>query len=183
MTVRRSLLTVALASLIALALPTPASADPHETSDPGQGTRLDSFPDEITVQFGVQITEPASISVSTVEGDIVAEDVEAVVDGREIVADVSDLDGSGSFRVSYTVTGPDQQPIVGQIDFDVADPADTEAGPGEEAAEEAAEDQGTNWRGILIIGIGVALGLAVIVISWRLLRGRPERDSLDEPLP
>lgn len=181
MTVRRGILAAVLALGLSMGAPLSAFADPHEQSEPEQGTRLDSFPNRISVQFAQPVAEPALVSVATTDGDVV-EEVEASVDGREIVADVAGIDEVGSFVVSYVVGTGDGGTIEGEIAFDVVELAVSPVGANGLASVDE-EEEGTNWRGILSISIGVLLGVVVIFLSWKLLRGKPERDSLDEPLP
>lgn len=172
MTVRRTLSLAVVAAVVGLALPSPAWADSHESSDPEQGTRLDTFPDDITIEFETEVAEPATLSILTADGDVIADQVEVELDGQTLHAHVPDVDGSGYFEIAYSATGSDGDPIVGDIEFEVVGPDEAQ----DEPSSGESDDDG--WRGIAVIVIGVALGVAVIVISWRLLRGRPERSEL-----
>jgi copper transport protein len=161
---RARLLLVALLGAwfaIGIAFAGPAAA--HATlvsTDPGEGARLESVPDRVTLEFSESVTLGAGYArVLSADGAQVDTGA-AAVDGRVLTIPLrSDLP-EGGYLVTYRVVSADSHPISGAYSFAVGDGALVAAG-----AEDRTDPvvgaalPASRWLGFA--GLALAVGVPV----------------------
>ncbi|WP_228387858.1 MULTISPECIES: copper resistance CopC family protein [unclassified Nocardioides] len=177
---RRRLATLAalLLALIPgtlLAAAAPASAHAAlVSSDPADGSRVASLPDEVTLEFNEEISDPAYVVVTAPDG-VRVNSGDATVRGPR-VTQALDAQGlalpAGSYTLAYRVVSADGHPISGEQTFEVetataADPA-TETDRTDEGATEGGAAADDDW-GATATGLVVAGVVALVVLAGALL--------------
>lgn len=141
------------------------------TSDPEDGSTVDSIENGVTLTFNENIQEPAFVTVS-LEGE--SQSVDAEIEGTNVVAPLAGVvDAPGDIVVAYRVVSADGHPIEGIVEFSYEPQADTDAEPTaseptpteaapSDTAEETVDESGTSaWTWIGLALVIVALAAAV----------------------
>jgi copper transport protein len=181
--VRRSALLLALLGGFLLAgLGTAGPALAHATlvaTDPAEGARLDTPPDEVILQFSEGVSLGAGYArVQTGDGERVDTGAAEVEDGVLTIPLRADLPDAG-YLVSYRVVSADSHPISGTFSFVVGNgelvPAGTSAGEAEVDPVVAVALPAARWIGFA--GLALAIGVPVLALvcwpgGWASLRLR-----------
>nr|WP_301539721.1 copper resistance CopC family protein [Nocardioides sp. zg-DK7169] len=156
------------------------------SSDPGDGDRVETLPDEVALEFNEPIADPAYVVVTAPDG-VRVNSGDAVVDGTRVTQDL-DAQGlalpAGSYTLAYRVVSADGHPVSGEQTFEVATATEasgqpatgsagsTEADASDAQSEAAADDDGWDATtvALLVAGIVAVLALAGALV----LRGRRE---------
>lgn len=171
--------------LLVAALAAPAQAhDSLVSSDPEDGATLDDAPTSITLTFSAEILEVTPVvRVSDGDGEVVQESTPEI-DGRDAVAEIDEPLESGEYTVDWRVVSSDGHPIEGTFTFTVAgdddegaettqeeqEPSDggadaTSDADTTEAADPAdADDSGDPGMLALLVGVGVLVVVAGVVV-------------------
>ena len=119
-------LKLALLFLLLTALPAQAHAD-FVSSNPSDGSVVQSFPSEISLTFNEELLTIGDESVNTISliglDEIEISLSSAEVTGANLVATVAGDAAAlpaGKYRVSYRVVSADGHPVKGEISFEVA---------------------------------------------------------------
>lgn len=197
------LLAVIAGALLVLLAPTAAFA--HDTivsSDPADGSSVETSPEQITLTYSAELLDITPVvRIVDAAGETVLETTPAI-DGREAVATLDEPLPAGDYTVQWRVVSSDGHPIEGDVAFTVVnDPAPAEAAPAapsdggsaESASAQAAptesataspaateteqEESGSSMMPLLL-GIGViAVAGALIATLVARRRGAARTDS------
>lgn len=186
--IRTTLATVALATLAALAVATPASAhDELVSSTPTADEQLTAAPTEVVLTFSNNLltldeNSGTAMTVADESGrDWVAGEPTILAD--TVTVPLADGMPDGAYRVTWQVVSSDGHPTSGEYSFSLAAPqasAEPSATPTESAASDQpaqpsktaqpAENESAPWP--LLIGLGVVLLAAVVAVSVIVARRR-----------
>ncbi len=192
-----SALAVCVALLCAAMLALPAPAQAHDTllsTDPTDGSTLETSPEAITFTFSADILEVSPlVRVTDGSGDQIAE-ITPTVEGPTATATLPEPLAAGTYDIQWRVVSGDGHPIEGTLTLTVEqDPAteaaeDSEESPQElptatgpveaqggaettaEAAESSAQEGGLSMP-VLLGGLAVIV-LAVVVAGSVIMRRR-----------
>jgi copper transport protein len=169
---RVGLLVALLLGLLLTGVGTVGPASAHATlvsTDPGEGARLDSSPDEVTLEFTEGVSLGAGYArVVTADGERVDTGT-ASVDGNVVTIPLrGDLPDDG-YLVTYRVVSADSHPISGAFSFVVGDGELVSAGA---ASGDASVDNtiaallpSSRWIGFG--GMALAIGIPVLaLVCW-----------------
>ena len=169
---RVGLLVALLLGLLLTGVGTAGPASAHATlvsTDPGEGARLDSSPDEVTLEFTEGVSLGAGYArVVTADGERVDTGT-ASVDGNVVTIPLrGDLPDDG-YLVMYRVVSADSHPISGAFSFVVGDGELVSAGA---ASGDASVDNtiaallpSSRWIGFG--GMALAIGIPVLaLVCW-----------------
>lgn len=158
------LLLLVLAFVVAGAWPAGAHTS-LLSSDPADGARLDTAPEQVVLTFSEPIREPSEASVQ-VDGRTL--EAQVSVDGPRLVVTPASPAG-GSYEINYRVVSADGHPVSGTTTFDVT------SGPTVEPTEAAAASSVSDENGGVPTVLWIVLGGIVVVgaLAFALLR-RPK---------
>jgi len=174
----------AVAAVVVLTSVAPASAhDELLSSTPGEGERLPSAPDEITLTFSADVLDVGSdVIVADADGtDWVAADP-SVASGTVTVPLAEGMPVSG-YEVRWRVVSSDGHPISGVIPFTVGDAAplqrETATTSPSPVPVAATEDAGVPRVAVIgVLGAGIALAaFLLILLIRRATRGGQSRKA------
>ncbi len=119
-----SLFSLVLLAVIALALPSLASAhDVLQKTTPAEGTTLEGMPSTVSLQFS---EPPLAIGTQVIvkgpTGDVATG--KPTIEGSTLVQAVSPTAPAGSYTVTYRVTSDDGHPVTGTFSFQASAGAD-----------------------------------------------------------
>ncbi|MBS4753559.1 copper resistance protein CopC [Nocardioides sp. zg-ZUI104] len=189
-----ALLAVALGLLGALAWQPPASAHASLVSaDPADGTRLDTLPAQVRLEFSEPMSAPAYVVVTAPDGTQVQQGEAAVADTRVSIA-LSGAGAEGTYGLAFRAVSADGHPVSGRLVFVVGDgPLEEpyvapgqDAGDAGTAAPEAASEQagdtssgtssdkassrsGTDGGGVSLTQVQVGVGAVLFLLAGGLL--------------
>lgn len=131
--------TAVVALALALAsIATPAWAHASlVSSTPAAGERFDERPAAVGLEFSEAMSTPAYVVVTAPDGQR-ADEGEVRVEDRDVVVDLADGDGEGTYSVAFRVVSVDGHPVTGRFSFVVGDEPLDEQVPAERA--EAGSD-------------------------------------------
>lgn len=142
-----SALALCVALLLAAILAMPAPAQAHDTllsTDPADGSTLETSPEEVTFTFSSDILDVSPlVRVSDEAGDEVAEIV-PTVEGPTATATLDEPLAAGTYDIQWRVVSSDGHPIEGTLSLTVEqdpaaeqDPAPASSDGGGESSESA----------------------------------------------
>jgi len=171
-------LLVALVPGLLLATAHPASAHAALiSSDPADGSSVETLPGEVTLEFNEAIADPAYVVVTAPDG-VRVNVGDATVAGPQ-VTQALDAQGlalpAGTYTLAYRVVSADGHPISGEQTFEVATPtaADTTASTEDTGSTDdtAGDDDGRDTLSTVLLGAGVVamlgLGGALVLRARR----------------
>ncbi|GAA3184062.1 copper resistance protein CopC [Blastococcus jejuensis] len=167
---RGSLLLALLAGLLLAGVGLAGPAAAHATlvsTDPGEGARLETAPDAVTLEFSEGVSLGAGYArVVTADGDRVDTGAADVDDGVLTIPLRSDLPDAG-YLVSYRVVSADSHPISGTFSFVVGDgelvASGASAGEGDVDPVVGALLPAARWLGFG--GLALAVGIPVLALA------------------
>ena len=169
---RAGLLVALLVGLLLTGVGTAGPAAAHATlvsTDPGEGARLDSSPDEVTLEFSEGVSLGAGYArVVTAGGDRVDTGT-AAVDGNLVTIPLrGDLPDDG-YLVTYRVVSADSHPISGAFSFVIGDGELVSAGAaaGDASVDDAIAALLPSSRWIGFGGMALVIGIPVLaLVCW-----------------
>lgn len=152
------------------------------STDPTEGARLASVPEQVVLTFSENLREPSQVGVA-VDGEAV--EVEFQVDGPRVVVTPPSDAPEGAYDINYRVISADGHPVTGTLSFEVAQAAGiaTEEAPADDeptatqspeaATNDAAADAEDDsvWSSPLLLGVGV-LAVVLAIGAVTVLRRR-----------
>ena len=161
------------------------------SSDPTDGARLESVPEQVVLTFSESLRQPSEAGV-IVDGKAISAEVE--VDGPRVVVTPQADAPDGTYEVNYRVVSADGHPITGTLEFTIAsaagiateapadEPTPTEV-PSEEispAPTDATDDVKDDavWSSPLLLGAIVVVAVLAIGTAT-VLRRRSTRSDDD----
>ena len=173
MTTRR-VRALALTGLILLvSVGFPSAAHAHATvvsSNPSEGTVVDTLPAEVTITFDENIATPAFVSVIASDGTNLAEGSPTILDAT-VTQPVRSSTATGTYTLSYRVVSADSHPLSGSLTFGVGRgtslPKSTQSASSTEAntASDNSSSSNTMLYVWLVIGVAVALFLGAVLFA------------------
>lgn len=135
------------------------------SSDPADGSRLDTVPAEVVVTFsdvlGAGDTADQN-TVAVVLGDEVQEGWTSQIDGNRLVVTAPESAPEGAYAVNYRVISADGHPVTGSIGFVVGDSPSAKGG-----------DASSTWTSpALIVSVVAVLGAVALAGLWTRRRAR-----------
>lgn len=183
-------LPLVLVALLALAGPAAAHTSLVST-DPGDGTTVDTAPEQVVLTFSENLREPSEASLM-VDGDAV--DADVAVDGPRLVVTAAQP-AEGTHELNYRVVSADGHPVTGTTTFTVrasgaapaveptaseptvpaqsSEPAAT--GSGDEPADTDSDSGGTPAWLWIVLGAVVVLGLGAVAVVRARAGSRDDR--------
>jgi methionine-rich copper-binding protein CopC len=176
---------LALALLVAIATPGPASA--HNvliSSDPADGAVLSSAPTSVALTFDQPIQNFDPVLVVTGPNGNLFTDGAPRITGNVISAPLGPAGPAGQYRAAYRIVSADGHPVTGQITYTLSASAagsatGTPPAGGAQPVDGTGTDAGSGHGGSspglgpwLWIGIAVAAVLVVIAATLALRRPR-----------
>ncbi len=164
----------AVAVLVAawlLGAASPAAAHPAlVSSSPGAGYAVTQSPSQAVLAFNEPVSLPARpLAVRGADGTAVDLQVSTGRGGTELVGTPKAALPVGAYEVTYRVVGQDGDLISGELAFGVATPVgaagDTVGADGARAGPESVPATTVLLRGLLFLGVALALGGAYL--AWR----------------
>ncbi|WP_447005022.1 copper resistance CopC family protein [Saccharothrix isguenensis] len=171
------LLTGLVAGAVVLGTATPAFA--HNvlvSSDPKDGSQLESGPAEITLTFDQPVQAGEKFNTVTVtgpEGTRWEAEGEPTVKNNTVVFPVRPLGPAAEYTIGYRVLSADGHPVTGSLKFTLTKAGDGTPAPKPEADPSAPADGGGVPIWVWILGAVVLLGGGVFLA----LRGGGVKES------
>ncbi|MEU4544783.1 copper resistance CopC family protein [Nonomuraea dietziae] len=178
----RRLVTVLLLACAALGLAvTPAQAHNVLTgSDPKEGARLQSAPEQVTLEFDQAVRQGfAQVTVTGPDGGR-WEAAKASVSGVKVVTKLRPLGPAGDYVIGYRILSADGHPVSGKVTFALtvagsgtasseapASQPSAQAGDLSAQASEAAANGGAGMAIVWVVGALVLLGGGTVVALRR----------------
>jgi copper transport protein len=165
----RLLLVALVGAWFALGIVVAGPAAAHATlvsTDPGEGARLESVPDQVTLEFSESVTLGAGYArVLSADGAQVDTGA-AAVDGRVLTIPLREGLPDDGYLVTYRVVSADSHPIAGTYSFVVGDGALVAAGAEDRTDPVvAAALPASRWLGFA--GVALAVGVPVLtLLCW-----------------
>lgn len=176
-----SLVLLVTSALLGWSMPAQAHTSLIST-DPTEGARLASVPEQVVLTFSENLREPSTVGVA-VDGEEV--EVDFQVDGPRVVVTPPSDAPEGTYDINYRVISADGHPVTGTLSFEVAQAAGiaTEEAPaGDEPTATQSPETATNdaaadaeddsvWSSPLLLGVGV-LAVVLAIGAVTILRRR-----------
>ncbi|GAB3601314.1 copper resistance CopC family protein [Microbacterium tumbae] len=182
--VRRIGAGLAVATVATLATAAPASAHDELTfSDPAAEARLDSAPEEVTMEFsgdlltlGESMTGAVVLVIDGSGRDWATGDPEVI--GNSVTVDLDEGMPDAGYQVRWQVVSEDGHPISGVIPFTIGDAEPFETTTAEQAlpsdgaadAQDQTVSETSSAMRIVLVGAGGAAIAAVFFALYRFLR-------------
>ena len=180
----RHLRALALTGLVVLvAASFPGTAHAHASvvsSNPSEGTVVETLPAEVTITFDENIAEPAFIAVIDSDGTNLAEGSPTILDAT-VTQPVRSSAATGTYTLSFRVVSADSHPISGSLRFGVGRgvslPKSTESASSTEANTVSDDSSSSNTMLYVWLVIGVAVVLFLGAVLFATAGDEPEEPS------
>lgn len=143
------------------------------SSDPSEGARLDSAPQQVVLTFSENLNQPSEAGL-VVDGT--TRDASVEVDGRRLVVTATGERPDGAYQVNYRVVSADGHPVTGTLSFTVGE-ATAAADDTTEVPADTENTVPSMSTIVLIVGL-VLVGVALAVLFLR--RGRSNTVKPDD---
>ena len=173
-----------LVAVVALVLagtlgPGAATALAHNvlvSSDPAEGARLDTGPEQVTLTFD----QPVRLAFNTVTmvGPDGSHWIDAPVrvEGPTVTAPVHELGPAGTYTIGYRILSADGHPVSNKVTFELTKPGNgTPVSPPEAAGEQDSSEQGSGSGAPVWPWIAGAVVLVLLGLGLALRLGRPSQ--------
>ncbi|MEE4023537.1 copper resistance CopC family protein [Gordonia sp. PKS22-38] len=150
-----------------LATPTASAHSQVVSSDPEDGSTVQTAPQQVTITFNEPLQETfAVLTVVGPDGNF-WQDGEAIVDGPRLSVALRELGPAGTYTLNYRVTSADGHPVDGQRTFELTTAGSGTPGPVADSAADESDGGPPLWP--FIVGAVVLLvgGLGVVLLMSR----------------
>jgi methionine-rich copper-binding protein CopC len=156
-----------LVGLLALPMPPAAAHAGLASSNPKDGTTVQSLPRQIVLKFTEAVGE-AQVEVTASDGTVVSDgDPEAL--GATVTEPLTGDGPSGTYTIAYRVVSADGHPVSDELTFDVR----SGSPPGESANAGSSGDSsdegflGSHVGHFAVGGVGLLIGMVLVGVGLR----------------
>lgn len=165
---------LAIVALTLLARPLPASAHASlVSSDPADGSTLESFPEQVTLTFDESVDEPAFVTVTAPDGATVTSGDPAVSDAT-VTQRLDPGSTDGTYTLAFRVMSFDGHPVTGTVLFNLGHPSQpvqavTEPGAGTTGGDSFISEH--------VASLTIAMGAITLAICLAILKAGRNRQQ------